>query len=139
MSMGGGKVSIRTFCADYKAEMVFGSVLLVCVGLSTWLGKYIPLDFYVNVIGPILNGCIATVCLSGAWLMARHTDGMKIRKVWVVVLLIYAFFAVLLLMRVTSVVDTPKQGLMAHQGWEMVVGNFLLWLLLLYVAVTLRP
>ena len=139
MSMGGGKMSIRALCADYKAEMVFGSVLLVCIGLSTWLGKYIPLNFYVNVIGPILNGCITTVCLSGAWLMARHTDGMNIRKVWVAVLLIYAFFTVLLLMRVTSFVDAPKQGMMALQGWEMVVGDFLLWLFLLYIAATLRP
>jgi AraC-like DNA-binding protein len=119
--------------------MIFGLVLLMLVGLSTWLGTYIPESLYLNGITQIMNGCIATVCLSGAWLMIRHADGMKIRKIWAVVLFVYAFFSTTLLMRVTSIVDQPRTGFMSLQGWQMLVGNFLLWLLLLYPTEALRP
>lgn len=89
-------MSFRNVCREYRREysreMIFGLVLLMLVGLSTWLGTYIPESLYLNGITQIMNGCIATVCLSGAWLMIRHADGMKIRKIWAVVLFVYAFF-----------------------------------------------
>lgn len=136
-------MSFRNVCREYRREysreMIFGLVLLMLVGLSTWLGTYIPESLYLNVITEIMNGCIATVCLSGAWLMIRHADGMKIRKIWAVVLFVYAFFSTILLMRVTSLVDQPRTGFMSLQGWQMLVGNFLLWLLLLYPTESLRP
>lgn len=124
---------------EYSRELIYGFILLMLVGISTWLGTYIPEDLYVNGISQIMNGCIATVGLSGAWLMVRHSDGMKIRKVWAFTLLAYAIFAVILLMRLTSFVDTPKEGFMSLQGWQMLAGNFLFWLLLLYPTESLRP
>ena len=136
-------MSFRNVCREYRREysreMIFGLVLLMLVGLSTWLGTYIPESLYLNGITQIMNGCIATVCLAGAWLMIRHADGMKIRKIWAVVLFVYAFFSTTLLMRVTSFVDQPRTGFMSLQGWQMLVGNFLLWLLLLYPTEALRP
>ena len=112
--------------------------MLAGVVLSYFLAQYIPMKLYGS-LSMIMNGCITTVCLAGAWIMSRHTKGMLVRKVWVFTLLAYAVFAVLLLMRVTSFVDTPKEGLVSLQGWEIVVGNFLLWLLLLYPMLVLRP
>ena len=136
-------MSFRNVCREYRREysreMIFGLVLLMLVGLSTWLGTYIPENLYLNGITLIMNGCIATVCLAGAWLMIRHADGMKIRKLWAVVLFVYAFFSTTLLMQVTSIVDQPRTGFMSLQGWQMLVGNFLLWLLLLYPTEALRP
>lgn len=124
---------------EYSRELIYGFILLMLAGISIWLGMYIPEDLYVNGISQIMNGCIATVGLFGAWLMARHTDGMKIRKVWAFTLLVYAIFATTLLMRLTSFVDQPKEGFMSLQGWQMLVGNFLFWLLLLYPTESLRP
>lgn len=124
---------------EYSRELIYGFILLMLAGISTWLGTYIPEDLYVNGITQIMNGCIATVGLSGAWLMLRHSDGMKIRKVWAFTLFAYAIFAVTLLMRLTSFVDSPKEGFMSLQGWQMLVGNFLFWLLLLYPTESLRP
>ena len=131
-------MKIRQICADYSREIIFGLVLLVGVGVSLWLAHYIPMYMYGR-LGMIMNGCIVTICIAGAWLMARHAKGMLVRWVWVGVLLMYAFFAALLLMRVTSFVDTPKEGLVSMQGWELVGGNFLLWLLFLYPVLVLRP
>lgn len=124
---------------EYSRELIYGFILLMLAGISICLGTYIPEDLYVNGITQIMNGCIATVGLFGAWLMARHTDGMKIRKVWAFTLLVYAIFATTLLMRLTSFVDQPKEGFMSLQGWQMLVGNFLFWLLLLYPTESLRP
>ena len=124
---------------EYSRELIYGFILLMLAGISIWLGTYIPEDLYVNGITHIMNGCIATVGLFGAWLMARHTDGMNIRKGWVFTLLVYAISATTLLMRLTSFVDQPKEGIMSLQGWQMLVGNFLFWLLLLYPTESLRP
>lgn len=133
------KMGFRYLYREYSRELIFGCILLFFVGLSCWLGSYIPEDLYTNGISQILNGSIAAVSLAAAWLMIRHTDGMKTRKMWVLVLFVYAVFSTMLLMRVTSFVDAPKQGLVCLRGWEMLVGNFLLWLLLLYPTETLRP
>lgn len=138
MLLGGGKMSLRKIYSEYNREIFFGLVLLLCVLLSYCGAHYIPVSFY-GKLSIIMNGCIAAVCLFGIWLMSRHTKGMLVRKVWIGVLLAYAIFSTLLLMRVTSFVDVPKVGLVSMQGWELVVGNFLLWLLLLYPMLVLRP
>ena len=124
---------------EYSREMIFGGVLLMLVGVSTWLGTYIPEKLYLNGITQIMNGCIVTICLAGTWLISRHTDGVKVRKLWAFILLFYAFFAITLLMRLTSFVDQPRTGFMSLQGWQMLAGNFLFWLLLLYPTESLRP
>ena len=71
--------------------------------------------------------------------MIRHHEGMRVRIIWFVALLFYAAFACTLLMRITSFVNIPKHGLLCLEGWEMVVGNFLAWMLLLYLTEALHP
>ena len=132
-------MSFRRIWIEYKTEFVFGLSLIACVVLSLSLTHLMPVQLYNDSISHILDGCIATVSLSGAWLMARHTNGMRIRKIWVLVLLVHAIFSVMLLMHVTSFVDVPKRGFVSLRGWEMVAGNFLIWLLLLYPTEVLRP
>ena len=131
-------MNVHEFCKHYKSEFIFGLVLLAGVVLSYFLAHYIPMKLYGR-LSMIMNGVIATMSLASAWIMARHSQGMLVRKVWVFTLLAYALFAALLLIRVTPFVDTPKEGLVSLQGWEIVVGNFLLWLLLLYPTLVLRP
>ena len=131
-------MNVHKLCKHYKSEFIFGLVLLAGVVLSYFLAQYIPLKLY-GQLSIIMNGCIATMSLASAWIMARHSQGMLVRKVWVFTLLAYALFAMLLLIRVTPFVDTPKEGLVSLEGWEIVVGDFLLWLLLLYPMLVLRP
>ena len=131
-------MNVHELYKTYKSEFIFGLVLLAGVVLSYFLAQYIPMKLYGH-LSMIMNGCIAIMCLAGAWIMARHSKGMLVRNVWAFTLLAYAVFATLLLMRVTSFVDTPKEGLVSLQGWEIVVGNFLLWLFLLYPMLVLRP
>ena len=137
--MGGGKMGLRKLIGEYLTELIFGAVLLVCVALSIYFARYISVEFYTGSITQIMNGCIATISLSGVWIMLRHTNGMRVRKIWAGVLFAYAAFATLLLMHLTSFVNMPKHGFVCLEGWEMVVGNFLIWLLLFYLTETLRP
>ena len=139
MQTGNRIMSFSYVWREYSRELIFGGVLLMLVGVSTWLGTYIPEKLYLNGITQIMNGCIATICLAGTWLISRHTDGVKVRKLWAFILLFYAFFAITLLMRLTSFVDQPRTGFMSLQGWQMLAGNFLFWLLLLYPTESLRP
>lgn len=136
---GGGKMSLRILMSEYLSEIIFGAVLLVCVALSYSFARYIPEDFYTEYITQIMNGCIATISFSGVWLMNRHADELRVRKIWAGVLLAFGGFAIILLMRLTSFVNLPKHGFICLEGWEMVVGNFLAWMLLLYLTETLRP
>ena len=123
---------------NYKSEFIFGALLVVGIHASLFSASYLSAEQY-ELTSEILNGCIATICVAGAWLMNRHSEGLQVRKIWVSVLIAFAIFATFLLMRVTCFVDQPKQGLVSLQGWEMVVGNFLAWLLLTYLAEVLRP
>ena len=131
-------MELRKMFEDYKSEFIFGFVLVLGIHVSLFGASYMSAEQY-EPISQILNGCIATICLAGAWLMNRHSEGLRVRKIWVSVLIAFAIFATLLLMRVTWFVNLPKQGLVSLQGWEMVVGNFLAWLLLTYLAEVLRP
>ena len=134
------KKGFRAICIDYKSEIIFGVVLIAGVVLSYGLAPLIPVDFYNRHLSVILNGCSATVCLFGAWLMWWHNDGIGVRKLWAGTLLIWAVLLVLLLMRklnynVTFDGETP----LSLHGQELVLGNFFAWLLLHYPTAVLRP
>lgn len=131
-------MNLHKMFKDYKSEFIFGLALFFGVIVSLFGASYMSADQY-EPISQVLNGCIATICLAGAWLVHRHSEGLRARRIWVSVLIAFAIVATLLLMRVTWYVDQPRQGLVSLQGWEMVLGNFLAWLLLTYPAEVLRP
>ena len=132
-------MTFRKMWVDYRSEFVFGLVLFACVLLSLWGVQFIAVDFYQNSLSHILDGCIETICLAGAWLLARHHKGVRVRKLWIGILLAYAAFTVMLLMHITTYVGVPRRGLVCLENWEILVGNFMLWILLLYPTAVLRP
>lgn len=132
-------MALRKLGIEYRSEIVFGAVLAICLVAGYWFGRYIPTDFYVQYLNLILNACIATLCLSGAVLLVFHTDGLRVRRQWIFTLVMYAVCAILLLCNVSSFMTNPNDSLMKLKVWEMVVGNFLAWLLLLYPTEVLRP
>jgi len=133
-------MEIRSLYNNYKSEIVFGLALMTLVLLSFYGSTFIPENLYTNVISQILNGCVATIGLLGSLLIWRHHDGMRARKLWAFVLLVWAVLATLLLMRLIAYdVMREETGVLNLHGWEMLVGNFYAWLLLLYPAEMLRP
>ena len=65
---------------------------------------------------------------------------MRARKLWAFVLLVWTMLATLLLMRLIAYdAQRSETGILSLKGWELVIGNFYAWLLLIYPAEVLRP
>ena len=133
--------TIRKFLVEYKEEYLFGLVLLVLVVLSYGLAPLIPHELFYEIISPIQNTAIITVTLLWTWAMIRHTDGIRVRYVqaWIM-----ATFSVIMIAGVTyrTFVNSellPAEGTFAFEGWEMVAGDLLAWLILAYPSELLRP
>lgn len=140
MQMGGGKLELRKILVEYRAEFIFGLVLGVCVLLSYSLAYLIPLDFYTSSLNPILNGCIATVSLFGAFVLFRHHKGVHVRVLWASILLVWSVLASMLLMHVMAYnMPFDTEETISLKGRELVIGAFYAWLLLLYPVAVLRP
>jgi len=133
-------MELRKIIVDYRAEFIFGLILGLSVLVSYGLGYLIPVDFYVNSLSPILNGCVATISLFGAIVLFRHHKGVHVRILWACILLIWVVLASLLLMRVMAYnapFDTEET--ISLKGRELFIGDFYAWLLLLYPVAVLRP
>ena len=131
---------LRRLYYDYRSELVFIIILTALVVVSFCLSPYIPVDVFEDIISPLQMACIITVCIFGGWTMLRHSEGMRLRKLWALTLFIWAFGEIGLLI-ITFLYDIPitKAGVTALDGNAMVIGNGFAWLLYLYPTAALRP
>ena len=133
-------MSLRRICVEYRTEFIFGLVLGLSVVVSYSLSHLIPLDFYINSLNPILNGCIAAVSLYGAFVLFRHHQGVNVRILWACTLLVWAVMATMLLLHVIAYnrpFDTER--IISLKGRELIIGDVYAWILLLYPIAVLRP
>lgn len=134
-------MSIRKLFVEYQSEMVFGLALTAAMVLSYILAPLIPIDLFRKIIHPVLNTAIITVLLINTWAMARHSKGIRVRYVYA---WITGTFSVLMIagtsyrMYVNADLQ-PAEGIFGFQGWEMVGGDLIAWLLLAYPAELLQP
>ncbi len=132
--------NIRHLWSDYQSEVLFGSALLVLTGLSHWLARFIPVELFDGVITAIQNACTITVCLFGAILMFVHSEGIRIRKAWGCVLLVWGLADTFFLVQ-TYILHIPvlNIGDDAMSAFQLLVANLLAWLLLVYPQEAIRP
>lgn len=132
--------SLRDWWNNYQSEVIFFLLLSVLVVLSHWLSRFIPMDFYENILTPIQNSFIIATCLIGSYILLRHSDGLRIRKVWAYSMLIWGLADSFFLFQ-TCCMDMPVllPGSDALTAYELLAGNCLGWLLLCYPTETLRP
>ena len=133
--------SLRKFLVEYKEECLFGLGLLACVVVSYLLAPLIPIDIFRLIISPIQNTAIITVTLISTWAMARHTEGIRVRYVQARIM---ATFSVIMIASVSYRMFTnakllPADGIFSFEGWEMMGGDLIAWLLLAYPSELLRP
>ena len=132
-------VGMRQF-VKYQSGVIFCLSLTACVVVSLWLSQWIPTAYFDNVVTPILVVCTTTVALVGAWLMFRHSDGLRIRKAWGSTLVVWALadgaYLVCWVAAPLSVMNMGAYQLTTH---ELLIGNLLGWTLLLYPTEALRP
>ena len=133
-------MGIRKIFVEYWEEFIFGLILGLSVMVSYGLAYLIPVDFYVNSLNPILNGCIATISLYGAIVLFRHHDGVRVRILWACTLLIWAALSCMFLMRVMAYnVPFDTEQTISLRGRELILGDLYAWILLHYPVAVLRP
>ena len=133
--------AIRKFLVEYKEEYLFGLVLLILVVLSFGLAPLIPHKLFYEIISPVQNTAIITVTLLCTWAMIRHTDGIRVRYVqaWIMGTISAIMIAGISYRMFVNAELLPAEGTFAFEGWEMVGGNLLAWLILAYPSELLNP
>ena len=133
--------AIRKFLVEYKEEFLFGLVLLTLVGLSYGLAPFIPHKLFYEIISPVQNIAIITVTLINTWTMIRHLDGIRVRYVqaWIMATISAIMIAGVSYRRFVNAELLPAEGTFGFDGWEMVGGDLLAWLILAYPSELLRP
>ena len=133
-------ITLRSLWFDYRSELFFLLVLSACTMLNYYLSQFIPVEFMENVLTPIQHGANTAICWVGAWILFRHSDGMRMRKVYGLALLTWGVAEVVFMVQ-QFVWHMPvfQFGNEALSAFKMLAGNILGWLLLLYPTEALRP
>ncbi len=115
-------------------------ICTACVLLSLWLSHYIPADVFDKILSPLLFACTVAVALFSAFLVFKHAEGMRMRKAWGGALLVWGivdtFYILGWALAPSQVMDIGAQNL---NTYELLLGNLLGWVLLLYPTEALRP
>ena len=125
---------------EYKSEVVFFAVIVVMMVLGHWLSHFLPVEFFENVLAPFQATANMTICLSGAWLLFRHTEGSRVRLAWAWTLLVWGVTeALLVALFAIWHLPTLHSGTDPLSPVSIVAGNILGWTLILYPTEALRP
>ena len=133
--------NLRTFYYEYRSEFAFGLGLLAAVIASYALAPLIPADLFNSLISPVQNTAIITVTLINTWAMIRHNEGIRVRKIyaWIMATLsVVMIVGVCYRWMVNSELE-PAEGVFSFEGWELLGGDIIAWLLLAYPSELLRP
>ena len=131
---------MNKFLNQYGSTLLFSAILVVCVALSLWLSQFIPDDYFDKVITPILMVNAVTVEFVGAWLLFRHAEGLAVRKAFAWALIVWGLAdGAYVLSWMTSPTPVMNMGAYTISSVELMLGNLLGWVLLLYPAEALRP
>ena len=125
---------------EYQSGVIFFLILAACIAASIWLSRWIPCEQFDNIVSPFMSGITSAVAFMGAWLIFRHSDGLRIRKAWGLTLLTWGLadgaYLVCWMAAPLSVMNMGAYQLTTH---ELLIGNLLGWTLLLYPTEALRP
>lgn len=132
--------SFRKFYADYASSLWFAFGLTLCVVVSHALAHLIPIDVFNGIVTPYMNLSIGVACLFGALLIFRHSGGMRIRSAWGYTLLLWGIAEMVLVVSAALIRPDALQTSEGHISlYELIVGNTLGYLLVIYPTEVLRP
>ena len=118
----------------------FFIITTVCVALSLWLSRYIPAGAFEEILSPLLFTTTVTVAFFGSFLVFKHADGLRIRRVWGWTLLIWGLIDFIYLagdiFAHSQIMDMGAQHISTI---ELFLGNLLGWVLLMYPTEAVRP
>ena len=133
--------NLRHLYYEYRSEAAFGIVLIAAVSLSYLLSPLIPVDLFYSIIAPVQNTAVITVTLINTWAMFRHSEGLRIRRIyaWIMAALTVLFVVGVCYRFKVNAELRPADGFFSFEGWEMLAGDIIAWLMLAYPSELLRP
>ena len=132
--------TMRELWQNYHAEVLFFVLLLVATVASHRLSRFIPDSLFDNVFTPALNVCTFTVSFFGAWIIFRHSEGMRIRRLWGYALVVWGLGDLFYwLCYIAAPLQVMNMGAEHLTTYELLIGNLLGWVMVLYPTETLRP
>ncbi len=133
--------NLRVFYYEYRSEFAFGLGLLAAVIASYALSPLIPVDLFNSLISPVQNTAIITVTLINTWAMMRHNEGIRVRKIyaWIMATLSVVMIVGVCYRWMVNAELEPAEGVFSFEGWELLGGDIIAWLLLAYPSELLRP
>ena len=131
---------MREYWLDYGSEVVFFLSCLVIMVLSTWAGQFIPDAVYDDILTPVFNTCTVVVSFAGAWMLFRRSEGIRARKLFAWALVVWGICDLTYLVG-WAVAPHQVMDMAAHEltTYELLAGNILGWVLLMYPTEALRP
>ena len=140
MTSNNSNTYLRVLWDEYHSELLFLFVLSVCTVAGHWAAEFIPAKYVVDDILSVQHSANIAICYFGAWLLFRHSDGLRIRKAYAYTLLTLGITdAALLLMDYAFHVPMLRFGSQMLQTHHLLFCNLTGWLLLIYPTETLRP
>ena len=139
-NIGSANISIREFWNNYHSELFFFLVLSALVALSHWLSSFIPENYIFDAVLPVQHGAITSTCLISAWMLFRHSEGMRTRIASAIAMLLWGLAdGALILQDYIFQWQVIRIGPDQFDSYELFVGNFLGWIMLVYPTEALRP
>ena len=132
--------ALRNLWYNYRSEVVFGAVMVAVVVLSSYLARFIPDTVYDTVLTPLFNIATFTAAFACAWIVFRHTENIRIRRMWCLALLTWGLGDLsYLICYLIAPLQLMNIGAEHITGYELFFGNLLGWVMVLYPTETLRP
>ena len=134
------RLTFRDFWLDYRSEVIFFLALLCVTLVSTFFGQFMPDEVFDNVYTPVCNTATVIASFSGAWILLRHAEGMRIRRFFAYALLVWGVSDLVYLIGwAVAPQQVMNMGAYELTSYELFIGNLLGWVLLLYPTEALRP
>ena len=132
--------SLREFWYNYRENVFFFLILSALVALGHWLARFIPENYIFDAVLPVQHGAISSSCLISAWMLFRHSEGMRTRIASAIAMLIWGLAdSAMILQDYIFQWQVIRIGPDKFNSYELFVGNFLAWLMLVYPTEALRP
>ena len=130
-NIGSANISIRELWNNYHSELFFFLVLSALVALSHWLSSFIPENYIFDAVLPVQHGAITSTCLISAWMLFRHSEGMRTRIASAIAMLLWGLAdSAMILQDYIFQWQVIRIGPDKFNSYELFVGNFLAWLML---------